>query len=117
LGKVFLPGRCLNELPHPGQDVEVFQVIARKLAGQNAGAFGRGLLPIDEDYIPALKLTAAAVDGDLIVSQVLVADLDSQPIRKAFQVLEKSGVREPLVHIPPNYRPGRSIIPTSNTRY
>jgi len=45
-----------------------------------------------------LKPAAAAVDGDLIIGQVLIADLDSQLSRDAFQMLEKERVGKLLIH-------------------
>jgi len=38
------------------------------------------------------------VDGDLIVGQVLIADLDSKLSREAFQVLEKERFGKLVIH-------------------
>ena len=72
--------------------------MAGKLAGQNSGTFGGGVVPVDEDQILAQQLAAAAVDGELIVGQVLIADLDSQLSREAFQVLKKERFGKLVLH-------------------
>jgi hypothetical protein len=98
LGKVFLPGRCLNEFPNPGEDVKIFQVIGGELTGKKAGALHKGLLKVDDDQIPAQQLAAAAVNRYFIVGQALVADLDLLLSRKALQLLKKERVGKLVIH-------------------
>jgi hypothetical protein len=82
----------VDEIPDPREKVEIFQVAFGELSGQDLGLLPGGAEFIDENQALSKSLATPALDGKLVVGEILVADLDAQPSRQVLQVLKKKGV-------------------------
>jgi hypothetical protein len=94
LGALLFPRERLklDKIPDPGKKVEVFQVEFGELAGQNLRLLPGRAEFFNENQAFAKSLASSALDENLIVGEILVADLDAQLGCQAFQMLKKNGV-------------------------
>jgi hypothetical protein len=81
-----------NEFPHPGKDVEIFQVIVGEFAGQDARPFSNGTTRVQDDRMAPQDLASSAVNEQLFIGKVFIPDFDFQSGGKVLQMLEQGGV-------------------------
>jgi hypothetical protein len=91
----------VDEVPDSGKKIDVFQVAFGELPGQDLCLLPGGAEFIDENQALSKSLATAALDGKLVVGEILVADLDVQPRRQVLQVLKKKGVGKIGIHRAP----------------
>jgi hypothetical protein len=79
-----------NKFPHAGEEIEIFQVIPGKLAGQDMGLLvGRAEI-VDDNQIPPQGFASAAEDGKLIIGEGFIPDFNIQLTGQVFQLVQKN---------------------------
>jgi len=66
-----------DEIPYSGKDIAIFQVEPGKLPGQNLRLLPGRAQFFNEDQGLAQDFAAPALDGEFIVGEIFVTDLDA----------------------------------------
>jgi hypothetical protein len=82
----------VDEISHPGKEVEILQVALGKLSGQDLRLLPGRAKFFDKDQGFAQDLAPPALDGYILVGEIFIADLDAQLVRQVFQVMKKSRI-------------------------